>query len=562
MRLTDAANAERDPEAASGTVTITDDDAEGARGRALRMALAGMGRWVAADAMEVIEERITVPAEGARVALGGHALAPAAAGFAAGGGRGVHRDGLERPPAAGPARRGLRTRADGERLSAADLLARSRFDLPLSAGDGGGAGGWRLWGQATAGRFDGEPEVGFRMDGEVAGGYLGLDYRPRHDTVAGVALAHSRGAVDYTVESVTRGEVDVALTSVLPWAHFSPRAGLGVWGLLGAGWGSAELKDEAGEAEADVEMRMAAAGLRREVASWREIDVALKADVFLTELEADAGAGLPKTAGDAERLRLRLEGRRPWEFSPVSRLTPSVEAGGRWDGGSAEKGLGLEVGGGLAYTHTGLGLEVEARARFLLAHRQEAFDERGGSVSVKLDPGQAGRGPWLTFAPGWGAEGSRAARMWDGARAFRAEDFADDAPELSPDRLRLETGYGLATHGGAGLLTAPGPGCRWRGRGRATTSWAPAWKWAAGRVWASRAGARCGPARRPRTRSCSTAAWTGSRPAERGAPPHPLPALTLPLHPGYGPGVLPLRCRRRRSGWRAGPRALASGPAG
>ena len=453
VRLTDAANAERDPEAASGTVTITDDDAEGARGRALRMALAGMGRWVAADAMEVIEERVTVPAEGARVALGGHALAPAAAGLAAGGGVGVHRDGLERPHAAGPARRGLRTRSDGERLSAADLLARSRFDLPLAPGDGGGAGGWRLWGQATAGRFDGEPEVGFRMDGEVAGGYLGLDYRPRHDTVAGVALAHSRGAVDYTIESVTRGEVDVALTSVLPWAHFSPRAGLGVWGLLGAGWGSAELKDEAGEAEADVEMRMAAAGLRREVASWREIDVALKADVFLTELETDAGAGLPKTAGDAERLRLRLEGRRPWEFSAVSRLTPSVEAGGRWDGGSAEKGLGLEVGGGLAYTHTGLGLEVEARARFLLAHRQEAFDERGGSVSVKLDPGQAGRGPWLTFAPGWGAEGSRAARTWDGARTFRAEDFADDAPELSPDRLALETGYGLATHGGAGLLT-------------------------------------------------------------------------------------------------------------
>ena len=134
--------------------------------------------------------------------------------------------------------------------------------------------------------------------------------------------------------------MDLELTSVLPYAHWNLRPGLGVWGMLGAGWGEVELEDEAGRVATDLTMRMAAGGLRREVATWREIDLALKADAFLTELKTEAAAGLPKTSGDARRLRLRLEGRRQWEISPVSQMAPSLEIGGRWDGGSAETGLG------------------------------------------------------------------------------------------------------------------------------------------------------------------------------------------------------------------------------
>ena len=95
----------------------------------------------------------------------------------------------------------------------------------------------------------------------------------------------------------------------------------------------------------------------------------------------------------------------------------------------------------------------------------EGFDERGGSVAVKLDPGRAGRGPWVTFAPGWGAQGSRAAQMWGGAEPFRAEGFADDAPGPSPDGLELETGYGLATRGAAGGLLTPRAGLSTSGSG-------------------------------------------------------------------------------------------------
>ena len=82
--------------------------------------------------------------------------------------------------------------------------------------------------------------------------------------------------------------------------------------MFGAGWGDLDLKDEADKVKTDLEMLMGAVGARQELLTWRRINVALKADAFLTELEAGADARLPKTAGDAQRLRLMLEGHTAW----------------------------------------------------------------------------------------------------------------------------------------------------------------------------------------------------------------------------------------------------------
>jgi len=151
--------------------------------------------------------------------------------------------------------------------------------------------------------------------------------------------------------------MDLMLPSVLPYAPWSPRPGLGVWELFGASWSSLDLKDEAGKVETDLEMLMGAVGARQEVLTWRQIDAAVKADAFLTELEAGADDRLPKTAGDAQRLRLMVEGRTAWAMSEDSHRPPIFEIGGRWDGGKAETGVGAELGGGVAYAHAKLGVE-------------------------------------------------------------------------------------------------------------------------------------------------------------------------------------------------------------
>ena len=452
VRLTEATYAEPDPDAASAKVTIADDDTAPARRRVLGMALAGMGRWIAADAVDAIGERFAGrEAAEAQVSLGDRMLplpgigpqGPAARSAA---------------PAQADEWMPWTREAETARPSlTAESLYRSRFNLPLGAGEEAGAGagetpGFRVWGRGSTGGFDGKPQAGFRMDGDMAAGYVGLDYLAERDVLLGVAVAHNRGDVDYAIDDVTTGAVDLKLTSLMPYAHWRPRADLGVWGLLGAGRGGVGLEDEAGEAATDVKMRMAAAGLRQDAAAWRDVDLAVKADAFLIGLKTAGREGLPKATGDARRLRLLLEGRTSRTISPVSQLTPSLEIGGRWDGGDAGTGMGVEVGGGLAYAHETLGLGIEARGRTLLTHR-ESSGEWGMSLAGTLDPGRAGWGPWMRFAPGWGAEGSRTAQMWDGKGVFRARDGGGEAPELAPDRLNLEAGWGLATLGGAGLLT-------------------------------------------------------------------------------------------------------------
>ena len=86
-----------------------------------------------------------------------------------------------------------------------------------------------------------------------------------------------------------------------------------------------------------------------------------------------------------------LEGRTAWALSEESLLTPMFEIGDRWDGGK-ETGVGAELGGGVKYAHTKLGLGIEARGRYLLAHQKAAFDEWGASLTLTFDPGQAKRG--------------------------------------------------------------------------------------------------------------------------------------------------------------------------
>ncbi len=537
---------------------IEDDDAERARKRSLGMVLAGVGRTLATDAVDVIGERFLRQPTGNQVTVGGQALTlhddpqagrwRQAAGVAygvaralgvevgsplgggdgqfgqvrgaawhtltrhlndphggaaplsawdtpgpfvgglgnglgvrlpAGGslvgatpfgsgalpgmadGTGLGQGGFDRAHAATPHLRAasgtLRNPVQFRRVAATELLAQSRFVMPLGEEAAEGwTSGWTLWGRGTAGGFDGKPKDDFSMDGNVFTGYLGLDYRLQPNVLLGLAVAHSQGDVDYETRDVTKGAVDLTLTSVLPYAHWSPRPGLGVWGLFGAGWGDLKLRDEAGKVKTDLEMLMAAVGARQEVLTWRRIDVALKADAFLTELEVDADDRLPKTAGDAQRLRLMVEGRTAWAVSEDSHLTPIFEVGGRWDGGKAETGVGAELGGGFEYVHTKLGLRIEARGRYLLAHQKSAFDEWGASLTLKLDPGEAKRGLWLAVAPVWGAEASQVEQMWGSADVLQAGAETDTPPGLSPAQVEFDIGYGLVTHEGAGLLTTYG----------------------------------------------------------------------------------------------------------
>lgn len=90
-------------------------------------------------------------------------------------------------------------------------------------------------------------------------------------------------------------------------------------------------------------------------------------------------------AAEVTRLRLGLEGSQPFRLAEGATLTPSVEIGVRHDGGDAETGFGVDIGGGLAWSDTRRGITAEFRGPGLLTHEADGFRERGVSGSLFWD---------------------------------------------------------------------------------------------------------------------------------------------------------------------------------
>lgn len=151
----------------------------------------------------------------------------------AGYGEGLAQRGFDRVHAATPeafAARTWRIPVQFRRVSGAELMSQSAFEIPLSREPQPDAAAWTLWGRDTASSFNGQPKDDFSMAGDVFTGYLGLDYRLQPNVPLGLAAVHSRGDMDYETTAVTKGDVDITLTGVLPYAHWTPRAGAGaIW---------------------------------------------------------------------------------------------------------------------------------------------------------------------------------------------------------------------------------------------------------------------------------------------------------------------------------------------
>ena len=337
-------------------------------------------------------------------------------------------------------------------LTLRQLLSQNSFQLALGESDDSGASAWTLWGRGNVSGFEGQSANELALDGEVVSGYLGLDYRWGTDTLLGVAVSHSTGDIDYEETETGAGELETTMRSVYPYAYWSPRPGLGLWGVLGYGSGETALTDTAvSNLETDVEMWMAALGGRSELFTLGQVDMAVKADAFSVRMESDTLEALESTRVDSGRLRLALEGRTSLALSEHSRLTPSLELGARWDSGDAETGLGAELGGALAYTNTRLGLSMEASGRYLLTHEEESFEEWGASVSACVSSGGDGTGLALTLTPVWGNAASGVDALWGADGRTRVEGMGLAAPRSAswqPDRLDLGLRYGSDTpHG-------------------------------------------------------------------------------------------------------------------
>ena len=354
-----------------------------------------------------------------------------------------------------------------------DLLIGSSFSMTAANDE---AGSVSFWGRGAVSRFDGR-EGDLTLDGEVTSGLLGADWS-RERWTAGLIVSHSaaeggyRGGVGASGSGsgTGGGAVEATLTGLHPWGLLRLTEGLEAWGAAGHGWGELTVTPD-GDGPAlrtDLELTMGAAGLRGELLGPGSAggenagpSLALVTDALAVRTESDAVRGaegnLAAARATVTRLRLGLEGSWAHALDGGGTLTPSLEVGVRHDGGDAETGAGLELGGGLSWTDPSLGLTAEVSGRTLAAHADEGYREWGAGGSLSLDPGAGGRGLSLRLAPTWGTPEGGAERLRQGdagaLAALAANGNAANDNALAPMRLDTELGYGLEAAGGHGTLT-------------------------------------------------------------------------------------------------------------
>ena len=234
--------------------------------------------------------------------------------------------------------------------------------------------------------------------------------------------------------------------------------------MVGYGAGEATLTDEySALAGTDLEMMMAAGGGSHEVASLWGIDWSVGTNGFFVQLDADEvrfdaegqAALVPAVKSEVWQMRLLLEGSAGEDFGGVEGLRGNVELAARVDGGDAESGMGMEVGGGVGYGRADLGLEVEASGRMLLTHEEEGLEDAGVSLSLEFDPGARGRGVYFALSPSWGNAASGVRSMWEDRQP--AVDGSDGQDRFDPQmRLSSELGYTAPTPLRRGTLTTYG----------------------------------------------------------------------------------------------------------
>ena len=454
--------------------------------------LARFGRTVAEQALDGIAGRIAAPrTAGLQGAIAGQAMSLAS------GAQGTHSD------ETGPGTSGTVNGQDGGpsglihafgtggtghdvhgftdqpapsySMTAREALLGSHFTATGETDPLGGS--LAFWGRAAHSSFDGQ-EGTFSLDGETTSALLGIDYA-RSTWLLGLALIQSDGDGDYRdtdpgedicealdpvhlqgMDPKARavlcsgavregdGEIEATLTAVMPYASIQVSQRLKLWGALGYGEGDVTLKPQTGGSlKSDIDWSMATTGIRGDVIAPQGsgLALAITSDVLWARTSSDKTHELASSDSDVTRLRLGLEGSYRIATEGGGHVTPKLELGLRQDGGDAETGFGVELGGGLTWVDPDLGLSLELSGRTLITHDSDDLEDRGFAASLLFDPKPASeRGLSLVLRQEMGgpAEGGLDA-------LFRTDPLEDRTGSgESTARWTAEAAYGMPAFSG------------------------------------------------------------------------------------------------------------------
>ena len=443
LALSNASGARIRDGAATGTIVNSDP--------LLRAWLARFGRTAAGHVLDAVGERLAGTRRDTQVSIAGRRLSAAPA--------------ADTPAYDDPLQRWEEPRT----MQLAELVDGSSFTLLAATGtgadaleDGAGDGGrWTVWGRGGWSRFEGT-QGELSLEGQVITATAGADYE-RDRLLAGLAVAYSSG--DGTFDHAASGDsgsLRTVLLGVYPYVRLTLHERLAVWGLFGyAVHGELTLDEkETDPIDTGAGMLMGAFGARGTLLAAPAgggFEVTATADGMVVRMRSEAVPGrVVATEADVERVRLLLN------------ASYRIPVGGRYDGGDAETGAGLVVGGSLGYALSAWGLTLSAGGQGLLLHESAGFSEWSAGGSLHLDPGAPDRGVALSVAPSWGTTATTAATLWSLPDAARLAAQGPAQPQPGA-RLAAELSYGLDALDGAatvspyaGLTVADGGARTWR----------------------------------------------------------------------------------------------------
>ena len=166
----------------------------------------------------------------------------------------------------------------------------------------------------------------------------------------------------------------------------------------------------------------------------------------------DGGERIDSVTLNMQRAKLALELTQGYRSSTGDEIAIVLEGGMRYDNGDGVNGTSAEVGGGLRYSNTRMGLIAEGRGRLLISAR-DGYEEWGLGGMIQLDPAARGQGLSIRLAPSYGDAASGVNQLWERGVSGVVRDHDLGAAA----NLDAEVAYGVAGFQGRPTAASTSP---------------------------------------------------------------------------------------------------------
>ncbi len=298
-----------------------------------------------------------------------------------------------------------------------------------------------LWAQGALSEFDAKSGE-TTLNGEVLTTLIGMDQTHTHGQ-RGLVLSYSQAEGQY--QSRDNGRIESEQTLLTPWMSRQVNDRMTLWGALGYGTGDLTLqRSEREDLTTDTHTAFVAIGSDSVLKEETDRTLSIVTDALWLRTRSDEvaqGMDLGVTSAHVSTMRAGMEGRWRPTLARFARfrghhLELQAQSALRHDGGDAESGFGVEVGGGIQWSHPRQGLNLQIHGRTLITHHDSDIKDRGLSVSMGFNPSPAEQGFTFTLKQDWGTVSSAKERL------LTAESL-EPAQSATGQRFKAQAGYGF-----------------------------------------------------------------------------------------------------------------------